>query len=291
MKTYFQNIALIGKYQSQSSRELLSSIAQFISSLDANVVIEAQSAADAGLTQKFPCLELAQIGEHCDLAIVVGGDGTMLGAARSLAASNIPLVGINKGRLGFITDIAPGAYEDALRHILSGQYTEDKRSMISAQVWRKGKAIFSSFALNDVVINRGSTSGMVDVNVEVNDHFVANLRADGVIVSTPTGSTAYALSAGGPIVYPGIHGWILVPIAPHTLSNRPIVLPDDGIVTLTIVTGRRAGATFDTQAFANLELGDRIILKNAEQKIRFLHPAQWNYYETLRNKLRWYAGN
>ncbi|CAK7031275.1 NAD kinase [Saezia sanguinis] len=291
METHFQHIALVGKYQSQSSRELLASIAQLVTGLGAHVVIEAQSAIDAGLEKKFPSLSMEQIGPQCDLVIVVGGDGTMLGVARSLAAYNMPLVGINKGRLGFITDISPSAYEEALRQILSGNYTEDKRSMISAQVWRQGEPIFSALALNEVVINRGSTSGMVDVSVEVNDHFVTNLWADGVIVSTPTGSTAYALSVGGPILYPGIQGWILAPIAPHTLSNRPIVLPDDGIVTLELVAGRESSATFDTQSLANLQLGDQVILTAADQRVRFLHPLDWSYYETLRNKLRWYAGN
>lgn len=291
MQTQFQHIALIGKYQSKNSRELLVAIAQLASSMGAKVSIESQSALDAELDQKFPSLKLAQIGKQCDLVIVAGGDGTMLGAARALSAYKVPLVGINQGRLGFITDITPSTYHDALTHILSGNYTQDERSMIAAQVWRGDKSIYSAKALNDVVISRGSTSGMVEVRVEVDGTLVANLRADGVIISTPTGSTAYSLSAGGPILYPGIKGWVLVPIAPHTLSNRPIVLPDHGTVTLEVVSGRKCSANFDSQSLANLHQQDRVVLKAAEQKVCFLHPQEWSYYETLRNKLRWYADN
>lgn len=288
-QTKFQHIALIGKYQSPNSRELLAAIAELLPRFGAHVFIEEESAQDAGLEAKHPTLALTQIGKQCDLVIVAGGDGTMLRAARYLASSGIPLVGINQGRLGFITDITPAVYREALTQILSGDYVQDERHMMKAQVWRQNKEIFSAFALNEVVINRGSTSDMIEVRVEVGDYLVANLRADGVIMATPTGSTAYALSANGPILSPGIKGWVLVPIAPHTLSNRPIVLPHDNTICMELIAGQQASVSFDNQSLDNLEHHDRITIKKAKQKVRFLHPADWSYYETLRHKLRWYA--
>lgn len=288
-KTKFQRIALIGKYQSPNSRELLASMVELLPRLGAHVFIEEQSALDTGLGEKYPTLPLTEIGKHCDLVIVAGGDGTMLRAARYLSRSGTPLVGINQGRLGFITDIAPSLYREALTKILLGDYIEDERSMIRAQVWRKNKEIFSACALNEVVINRGSTSNMVEVKVEVNKHLVANLRADGVIMATPTGSTAYALSADGPILSPSIKGWVLVPIAPHTLSNRPIVLPNDVTISMQLTSNQHASVSCDNQSLDNLEHLDKITVKKARQKVRFLHPPEWNYFETLRHKLRWYA--
>ena len=152
----------------------------------------------------------------------------MLGIARELARWHVPLVGINQGRLGFITDIAIGQYKEALAPMIAGDYEEEHRSMLEGDVWRDGERIFEGLSLNDVVVSRGATASMVELRVDVDDDFVANLRADGLIIASPTGSTAYALSAGGPILHPGIAGWVVVPIASHTLSNRPIVLPDHG---------------------------------------------------------------
>ena len=289
MQTHFRHVALVGKYNSPNSQELLASIAEFLTKNNIRVSIDRQSALDAGLEEKFPCLEIAEIGEQCDLLVVAGGDGTMLRIARKMAKFNIPLVGINQGRLGFITDIPPDVHQEALMQILSGSYKEDTRSMIDGQVWRDDSLTYSAQALNEVVINRVSTEGMVDVSVEVDQTFVANLRADGVMIATPTGSTAYALSAGGPILYPGIKGWILVPIAAHTLSNRPIVLPDDGVVTLKVASDYKSSVSFDSQSYAGLVREDRVVLKAAEQQVRFLHPAEWSFYKTLRKKLRWYA--
>ncbi len=165
------------------------------------------------------------MGNTCDLALVVGGDGTMLGIGRQLAQYGVPLVGINQGRLGFITDIPLEAYRDKLQAILHGEFEEDARSLMAASVWRDGRCVFEATALNDVVVNRGGAASMIELRVEVDGHFVANQRADGLIIASSTGSTAYALSAGGPLLHPAIDGWVMAPIAPHTLSNRPIVLP------------------------------------------------------------------
>ena len=257
MQLQFRHVALIGKYQAQGSRSVLEDIAHFLGSQGCEVILEQDTASNTGLSH-YPVLDAGGIGAQCDLALVVGGDGTMLGIGRQMAEFGVPVVGINQGRLGFITDIALGDYQDTLKPILRGQYQEDRRWMMQAQVMRGGHCVFSATAMNDVVVNRGATSGMVELRVEVDGRFVANQRADGLIIASPTGSTAYALSAGGPMLHPSIGGWVLVPIAPHTLSNRPIVLSDSGEVAIEIVAGRDASASFDQQSLASLLHGDRI---------------------------------
>ena len=285
----FRHAAIVGKPQAQGMRELLDEVAQFLAREGLEVSLEQATAAATGLGG-YDVLDAPQLGRHCDVAVVVGGDGTMLGIARELARHDVPLVGINQGRLGFITDVPVGQFREALAPMMRGEYEEEHRSMLDASVWRDGECIFSGVALNDVVVSRGATSGMVEVRVDVGEEFVANLRADGLIVASPTGSTAYALSAGGPILHPGIGGWLLVPIASHTLSNRPIVLPDDVEIRLTVVAGRDASANFDMQSLASLLHGDQVRMRRSAHKVRFLHPKGWSYYATLRRKLRWYEG-
>lgn len=289
MNLHFRHVALIGKYQAQGSRSALEDIAHFLGMQGCKVALEQDTATNTGLSQ-FPTLDVAGIGQHCDLALVVGGDGTMLGVGRQLAQSGIPLVGINQGRLGFITDIAFEEYRETLEPMLHGEFEEDRRWMMQAKVVRDGQCVFSATAMNDVVVNRGAAGGMVELRVEVDGRFVANQRADGLIIASPTGSTAYALSAGGPLVHPSIEGWILVPIAPHTLSNRPIVLSDTGEVAIEIVAGRDASANFDMQSLASLQHGDRITVRRSKYQMRFLHPKGWSYFDTLRKKLHWNEG-
>jgi NAD+ kinase len=289
MKSQFRHVALIGKYHAQGSRSALEDIAHFLGTQGCDVAIEQDTASNTGLTQ-FPTLDAGGIGAQCDLALVVGGDGTMLGIGRLLAQFGIPLVGINQGRLGFITDIAFEDYQNTLTPMLRGEYEEDRRWMMQAKVVRDGQCVFSATAMNDVVVNRGATAGMVELRVEVDGRFVANQRADGLIIASPTGSTAYALSAGGPLLHPSIAGWVLAPIAPHTLSNRPIVLSDSGEITIEIVAGRDASANFDMQSLASLLHGDRITVRRSEHQMRFLHPKGWSYFDTLRRKLHWNEG-
>ena len=297
MKSQFRQVALIGKYHAAvspsaagSTRAALEEIGHFLADQGCDVSIERETAASAGISG-YTTLDLTAIGEHCDLALVVGGDGTMLGIGRRLARYGIPLIGVNQGRLGFITDIPLDHYRATLEPMLRGAYEEDLRSLMHAQVFRDGQCVFDALAMNDVVLNRGATSGMVELRVEVDGHFVANQRADGLIIASPTGSTAYSLSAGGPLVHPATPGWVLVPIAPHTLSNRPIVLPDGCEVTIELVSGRDASANFDMQSLASLLHGDRITVRRSEHRVRFLHPIGWTYFDTLREKLHWNEGN
>jgi NAD+ kinase len=296
MKSQFRHVALIGKYHaavsgalSGSVRTALEDVAHFLNDKGCEVVFERETAATAGITG-YTTLEVAAIGQQCDLVVVVGGDGTMLGIGRQLARHGVPLIGINQGRLGFITDIPLDHYRSLLEPMLEGAYEEDHRSLMHAQVFRDGHCVFDALAMNDVVVNRGATSGMVELRVEVDGHFVSNQRADGLIVASPTGSTAYSLSAGGPLLHPSTPGWVLVPIAPHTLSNRPLVLPDACEIAIEIVSGRDASANFDMQSMASLLHGDRITVRRSEHHVRFLHPIGWTYFDTLRMKLHWNEG-
>lgn len=290
MMSRFRHAALVGKYQAQGIRGVLEEIAQFLIRQGLEVSLEQQTAQSTGLTG-HGALTADELGRQCDLAVVVGGDGTMLGIARQLARHNTPLVGINQGRLGFITDIAVDQFAQALAPMIAGDYEEERRTMLTGTVERDGERIFEGFALNDVVISRGTASSMIELKVEIGPEFASNLRADGVILASPTGSTAYALSAGGPILHPSIAGWVLVPIAPHDLSNRPIVLPDTSDVCVEIVAGRDASVSFDMQQLASLLHGDRIVVRRSRDQVRFLHPRGWSYYATLRRKLHWNAGH
>jgi NAD+ kinase len=297
MKSQFRHVALVGKYHTTasgpggaSSLAALEEVAQFLASQGCNVVLEGETAQASGISG-FAAMDVPEIGAKCDLVLVVGGDGTMLGMGRRIAEYGVPLIGINQGRLGFITDIALGSFREALAPMLAGQFEEDHRTVMQACVMREGKTVFEATAMNDVVVNRGATSGMVELRVEVDGNFVANQRADGLIVASPTGSTAYALSAGGPLIHPSNPGWVLVPIAPHTLSNRPIVLPDASEIAVELVSGRGASANFDMQSLASLQLGDRVMVKRSHHTVRFLHPRGWTYFDTLRMKLHWNEGH
>ncbi|MGN1055964.1 MAG: NAD kinase [Comamonas sp.] len=298
MTSKFRHVALVGKYQSSTaigsdtehSRQVLQGIATFLQSQGCEVVLEAETAAHTGLHTQFKSQDVDGIGRHCEVAIVVGGDGTMLGISRHLARYGTPLIGINQGRLGFVTDIALDGYEQVLQPMLQGAYEEDSRPLMQARVVREGQTVFEALAMNDVVVNRGGTSGMVELRVEVDGRFVSNQRADGLIVATPTGSTAYTLSVGGPLMHPSIPAWLMAPIAPHTLSNRPIVLSDQTEVMMEVVSGRDISANFDMQSLASLLHGDRIYVRRSEYCVHFLHPVGWNYFATLRKKLGWNEG-
>jgi len=289
MVSRFRHAALVGKYQSEGIRGVLEEIARFLVRQGIEVSLERQTALATGI-DGYKALTPDELGRECDLAVVVGGDGTMLGIARQLSRHGTPLVGINQGRLGFITDVNIGQYEQALAPMIAGDYEEEHRTMLEGGVWRDRQIIFEGFAMNDVVVSRGASSSMVELKVDIGPEFVANFRSDGLIIGSPTGSTAYALSAGGPILHPAIAGWVLVPIAPHDLSNRPIVLPDTVEIGIEIVAGRDASVSFDMQSLASLLHGDRVVVRRSAHQVRFLHPRGWSYYATLRRKLHWNSG-
>jgi NAD+ kinase len=289
MPSRFRHAAIVGKYQARGIKALLEEIAQFLVAQGLDVSFERDTAQATGVAG-YDVVAASALGVNCDIAVVVGGDGTMLGIAREVARYNLPLVGINQGRLGFITDVPANHWREALGPMIGGDYEEEHRTMLEGVVWRDGERIFSGLSLNDVVVSRGAIASMVELRIDVGDDFVANLRSDGLIIASPTGSTAYALSAGGPILHPAIGGWVVVPIASHTLSNRPIVLPDAEEIRIGIVQGKDVSANFDMHNLASLLHGDQVRVRRSAHKVRFLHPRGWSYYATLRRKLRWYEG-
>jgi NAD+ kinase len=235
----------------------------------------------------FQSKQVSEFSGSIDLTVVLGGDGTMLAIGRQLAGSNVPLVGINMGRLGYMTDIPIQDVGTVLPKIIAGDYEADTRTLLDAVVIRDQKEINRALALNDVVVNRSGISGMVGLSVSVNGSFMYNQRSDGLIVSTPTGSTAYALSAGGPILHPRVAGFLLVPIAPHSLSNRPIVLPEDVTISIEVVDGHEVIVNFDMQSLTKLQSGDTIEVSQSTKTISLLHPRAHSDYKTLREKLHW----
>lgn len=283
----FSRIVLVGRYQSDKAAGSVEAIASFLNKRGHHVLIESET-ANWLTDSQHETVSTADIGEAADLAIVIGGDGTMLGVARQLAGLGVPLVGINLGRLGFITDIPHDIWPDALDAVLNGHYVSEHRSMLTAQALRDGEVIWSDTAMNDVVINRSSRSGMIELEVHVDDTYMYTQRADGLIVATPTGSTAYALSANGPILHPRLAGLVMVPVAPQSLSNRPICLPDDVNIRIQVVDGREPRVSCDMQVFEDLHTGDDIIVVRSPLTSEFLHPAGYSYFSTLRSKLSWH---
>ncbi|MFN3789206.1 NAD kinase [Massilia sp.] len=281
-----QIIALVVRQNTPGIEEPARQLTDFLSGEGYRVVFETDTAAYLGI-EGIEAMTVAEIGAQGSYAVVMGGDGTMLGIARQLAKYDIPLIGINSGRLGFITDIPLDRMVPALHEILQGQAEAEERSLLEARVVRDGSEIFCSVAFNDVVVARGTGAGMVELKLTVDGEFMYNQRADGLIVSTPTGSTAYALSAGGPLLHPRVQGIVLVPIAPHALSNRPIVVPESSEIVVELVAGRDISVNFDMQTFTSLQLGDRIVISRSPHTITFLHPRDWSYYHTLREKLHW----
>lgn len=282
----FRTIAVIGKYMAAGINETLGELVEFLRARGLRVVFETETARNLE-SAEGSALTPTQIGEQADAAIVVGGDGTMLGIARQLAPYQVPLIGINQGRLGFMTDIPQEGMLAVLADMLDGKLESEQRTLLEGSVVRSGQTIFHALAFNDVVVSRGATSGMTELKVEVDGRFMYNQRSDGLIIATPTGSTAYALSAGGPLLHPSLSGIGLVPIAPHALSNRPIVVPDTSIIDIEIMGGRDISVNFDMQSLASLQHHDRIIVRRSAHSITFLHPQGWSYYDTLREKLHW----
>jgi NAD+ kinase len=282
----YTNIALFGRYPAAGITDSLGAVAAYVRSTGRKVIFEAETAQHLTIAD-MQVMSAAEIGAHADVAIVLGGDGTMLGVARQLAAFNVPMIGINQGRLGFMTDIPVERMITVLTDMLNGKIRAEQRSLLEGVVIRENNPIFDAVAINDVVVSRGAGSGMLELRVEVDGHFMYNQRSDGLIVGTPTGSTAYALSAGGPLLHPSLTGIVLVPIAPHALSNRPIVVPDSSEIVIELMNGRDCSVNFDMQSLASLQHHDRISIRRSAHVMTFLHPEGWSYYDTLREKLHW----
>jgi NAD+ kinase len=284
----FSTIALVGRYAGTGIAEPLERLAAFLTRRGHRVLLDAET-AQLTPVPGYPAAPLLQLGREAKLAIVVGGDGTMLSIARKLAAFDVPLIGINQGRLGFLTDIALVDMESTLAAMLSGAYVEESRTLLGATLTRSVEAggVQSALALNDVVVNRGAQGGMIDCAVTIDGRFVYAMRADGLIVATPTGSTAYALSAQGPIVDPGVAAILLVPVAPHALTNRPIAVRDSVVIEIALLGGKDASLRCDGQANFPLVEGDSVVVRLADQRVRLLHPKDHDHFAMLRRKLHW----
>jgi NAD+ kinase len=286
----FQTAAVFAKIRGESNRSALAEALDAILAIVGKAGVRAMLHDDTRDALELHGLQghsLAAIGEQADVAVVLGGDGTMLGIARDLAAYDVPLIGINFGRLGFITDIALGQMPEVLGEMLAGRYEADRRTLLEGEVIHAGAVVLHTHALNDVVVSHGAAGGLVEFTVRVDGISMYNQRADGVILATPTGSTAYALSANGPILHPSLAGLVLVPVAPHTLSNRPIALPDDVEIEIELTEVRDASASFDMQSFSTLAPGDIVRVRRSAHCATLLHPAGYNYFATLRQKLHW----
>ncbi len=290
MRAPFRTAAVFAKTRAEGNRtgllEALDAILGIVERAGLRAMLEVETRDALGLSQRAGHT-LAAIGDQADVAIVLGGDGTMLSIARELAAYDVPLIGINFGRLGFITDIALHQMPEVLEQMLGGRFELDRRTVLEGEVLQAGVVALRTQALNDVVISHGVTGGLVEFTVRVNGINMYNQRADGVILATPTGSTAYALSANGPILHPSLAGLVLVPVAPHTLSNRPIALPDDVEIEIELTEVRDAIAYFDMQSFSKLGPGDLVRVRRSARVATLLHPAGYNYFATLRQKLHW----
>lgn len=291
MSANFQTIGLIGKPDAERIAETLSELYRHMARRGLRVIVEQGCGAFlGGLAPETGRLD--DIGERCDLAIVVGGDGTLLTAARSLAEFDIPLIGVNLGRLGFLVDILPADVAKHLDAMLDGRFRAEERSILRAGIVRNGEVIRQQTAINEVVVHSWNATSMVEIETSINGAFLNSQRSDGLIVSTPTGSTAYALSAGGPILSPTLKAIVLAPINPHTLTNRPIVVDEDSIVRIAFRPSKqfKAQVVCDNVSIPEVELSDHIEIRKAAKPFRILHPLDYDFFEILRAKLDWSSG-
>ncbi len=287
MKSRFTHIGLIGKTE---DRQVATSLHAMIAHLEQRKVGILLDDALADILPGSPhdVVDRDTLATGCDLAIVIGGDGTLLNAARSLAESGVAVLGVNLGRLGFLVDVSPEEMSGQLDRILVGDFTEEQRTLLHMTVTRGGKVLDESAALNDVVVHKKDIARMIELDTYIDGHFLNTNRSDGLIISTPTGSTAYALSGGGPILHPRLNAITLVPICPHTLSYRPIVLHDESTIEVIIHKGTpEATVSCDGQVNQSLEADDLITVRKHEHALRLLHPTGHDYFAVLRKKLRW----
>lgn len=288
----FKTVGLVAKHDDPRVADAVLAIAGFLRSRGARALFDDASASGwpgLGGSAGLEVVDTGAMGERADLVIVVGGDGTFLGAARSLCGSDVPLLGVNLGRLGFLADISAAETTDRLSEIFGGDYLSEERFLLRATLNRGGEARLQIDAFNEVVAHKRNIARLVSFETRIDGRLVNTQRSDGLIVATPTGSTAYALSGGGPILHPNIDAIVLVPICPHTLSSRPLVVPGASCVEIIIDAGeaREAQITCDGQTAGELLPGDRIVIEQRRPWIRLIHPPGYDHYQTLRTKLKW----
>lgn len=287
-KIHFKSVGLIGRIPSEQTKTTAQRLVNCLEKLGVKVVLQEMLSELLEMPESTKGNK-AYIAQHCDLAIVIGGDGSMLGAARSMVAHDVPVLGVNRGRLGFLTDIMPNEVEKKITEVFAGNYITESRFLLDMSIIRDNKQIAVGDALNDVVLYPGRHIRMIDFELYIDGQFVYSQSSDGLIVSTPTGSTAYALSGGGPLMYPSMDAIVLVPLNPHSLSSRPIVVSGDSQIKLLI--GERMSeslnVTCDGQVADLIRAGDEIHIKKKPTRLRLIHPSDHNYYDTCRKKLGW----
>lgn len=282
----FKKIGLIAKFNDKKISDTLKEVHNKLLSRNVELLLDHTT---RGLLDDANTVDIETIGRECDLAIVTGGDGTLLHAARELVDFGVPIVGINRGRLGFLVDVCPDEGLPLIDEILEGHYISEERFMFEAEVWRDGEMIHQSYAFNDVVLRIRDLLQIMEFEVSIDKNFVNRQRADGIIVSTPSGSTAYSLSNGGPIINPTLDVVVLQPICPHTLSSRALVVSAHSEIEISLTDKGvpTAQAVCDGQVYMDTQLGDVIKVRRKEKRIRLLHPENYDYHHILREKLNW----
>jgi len=288
MQASFRKIGLVGRSKQSGLREVVQQLLALLEERGLEVMLE-DRLGELVEDRSHRLASCDEIGQSVDLVIVVGGDGSLLSAARTLAKYDTPVIGVNRGRLGFLTDITPDEISRQLPAVLEGKYEREHRFLLDARVHRNGKLVGQADALNDVVVNSGTSARMIEFELYINDSFVYRQRADGLIVSTPTGSTAYSLSGGGPIMHPTLDAMLLVPMFPHALSSRPIVVDGDSRIRIDILARNRIHppVTCDGQVNMTARPGDSVHLSKKSHRLTLLHPLGHSFYASCRDKLRW----
>lgn len=288
MAQHFKTIGLIGKANHDATMETVVGLYNFLKSKGHNIVVE-ENVASYINDADCPVMNLLELGKLCDLAIVVGGDGNMLGAARTLSKHDVAVIGVNRGNLGFLTDLSPDDYETSLTEVLDGKYKTELRFLLDVSVYRDGELKASNRAMNEVVLHADKVAHMIEFEAFIDGSFVFHQRSDGLIVCTPTGSTAYSLSGGGPIVHPNLNAIALVPMFPHTLTSRPLVVDANSEVKIIVSKAKDSllQISCDSHIMLSVKPGDEIIIKKHHLGLRLVHPTNHDYYSVLRKKLHW----
>lgn len=291
MNSQFQHIGVVTRPNTPYIRQTLFDLVDFLYRHDLHIYVDAEAVAEGLMAEaQLPLCQVIgkdDMGRRCDLVVVLGGDGTLLSVARKLAPYRVPLIGVHQGHLGFLTQVPRENMMDEIAGMLTGKYLPEERILLETSVWRAGGEIKHALALNDMVLSRGGVGQMIEFEVFINGEFVYTQRSDGLIVSTPTGSTAYALAAGGPILQSTLRAFSLVPICPQSMTNRPIAVSDTSEVEILVTKGVDARVHFDGQSFVDVASLDRIAIRRYRNTLRVLHPVDYQYYKTLRQKLHW----
>lgn len=287
MNNKFNCIGLVGKPRHPTALTTHEMLYYWLKDQGYTVIIEQKVAKELNI-KSLQTASLSEIGALADLAVVIGGDGNMLGAARTLARHDIKVIGINRGSLGFLTDLNPDNAQEQLSAVLAGEYTTEKRFLLEARILQDGQLLQSGSAINEVVLHPGKVAHMIDFEVYIDDHFAFSQRSDGLIISTPTGSTAYSLSAGGPIIMPSLNTITLVPMFPHTLTSRPLVIDSASEIKLRFPEYRsQLELSCDSQIALKIKKQDEVIIQRSDAYLHLIHPQNYDYFKTLNIKLGW----